>query len=61
MLLHSGDPLAGYNDKNSLFNQLVQTEKEKAEALERVATLERELLEVQQEKELLIKILKQYK
>jgi len=57
--LHSGDP--GYNDKNSLFNQLVRTEKEKAEALERVATLERELLEVQQEKELLIKILEQYK
>ena len=57
--MHSGDP--GYNDKNSLFNQLVWTEKEKAEALERVATLERELLEVQQEKELLIKILEQYK
>ena len=57
--MHSGDP--GYYDKDSLFNQLVQTEKEKAEALERVAILERKLLEVQQEKESLIKILERYK
>ena len=58
MLKHSGDP--GYYDKDSLFNQLVQTEKEKAEALEKVAILERKLLEVQQEKESLIEILEWY-
>ena len=56
--MHSDDP--GYYNKDSLFNQLVQTEKKKAEALERVAILERKLLEVQQEKESLIKILERY-
>ena len=51
------------DSNNFLFNinRFEQMEKDKVEALEKVATLEKKLLEVQEEKEQLIKILAHYR